>query len=153
MKFVFPKFSFTLFCSCILLFSCKHTDETNISGHFDTSSHNMGDNCMHCHKVGGEGKGWFTAAGTIYDSTYNHLQPNGTIRLYTSLDSTRVLRATIDVDGKGNFYTTANIDYSGGLYAEITGTGGDVRIMPTPTGIGACNNCHDGHTNPRIWVK
>jgi len=153
MSFVLRGLALSVFCLTIVFASCKHTDETNISAHNDTESHNMGKNCMHCHKVGGDGKGWFTAAGTVYDSIGNSRISNGTIRLWTSLDANRILRATIDVDGNGNFFTTENIDYTTGLYPEITGTSGDVRTMTTPIAQGACNSCHDGQGTPRIWVR
>ncbi|MEI6577640.1 MAG: hypothetical protein WCO63_15805 [Bacteroidota bacterium] len=132
--------------------SCKHTDETNISAHFGSKSHNSGKDCMHCHKVGNDATGWFIVAGTVYDTTGSGRMPNGTIRLYTAPDGTGILRATVEVDANGNFYTTEKVDYSGGLYPEITGTTGDVHMMPSPTTNGACNTCHDGNTARRIYV-
>ena len=43
-------------------------DENNISATGGNKSQNMGQNCMHCHVSGGEGEGYFTAAGIAYDS-------------------------------------------------------------------------------------
>ncbi len=44
-------------------------NKSKISSFNSTESHNTGQNCMECHIAGGDGEGWFTAAGTVYDST------------------------------------------------------------------------------------
>ena len=44
------------------------SSSSNISTTNGNRSHNMGQNCMSCHKSGGQGDGWFTAAGTMYQA-------------------------------------------------------------------------------------
>jgi len=144
-----------LFGGMVAIQGCEkenEENETNISRYGDDDSHNMGQNCMNCHKSGGAGEGWFNAAGTVYNAAFTNVQPNGTVKLYTGPDGTGTLKYTIEVDAKGNFYTTDAIDFSGGLYPSITGTSGDVQYMSTTTTIGACNSCHGVSTN-KIFVN
>lgn len=128
-------------------------NETKISQHNETESHNNGQNCMNCHKSGGQGEGHFNVAGSVYDSLLVAHKPNGTIKLYTGPDGTGALKYTIEVDGKGNFYTTDAIDFgSGGLYPSIVGTSGQQRFMSSATVTGACNSCHN-ISEAKIWVN
>lgn len=137
----------------ILAVSCEKKNETTISSHFGTESHKMGENCMNCHRDGGDGEGWFIVAGTVYDSVRTNHQANGTMRLYSSPDTSGLLIATVEVDGNGNFYTTEFVDVGIGLYPEITGASGDVRRMQSAAFSGQCNSCHNENTTSRIWVK
>lgn len=132
--------------------SCQKNNETNISSYNGDESHNMGQNCMHCHNTNGKGRGIFMAAGTVYDSLMTSIRKNGTIRLYSGPNQTGTLRATIEVDGKGNFYTTENIDFAGGVYPTITGNSGDVHYMTSSIPMGQCNSCH-GVTTNKIYVR
>lgn len=144
-----------LFGAMVFTQSCEkegEENETNISRYGDDDSHNMGQNCMNCHKSGGQGEGWFNVAGTVYNAAFTNVQPNGTVKLYTGPDGTGTLKYTIEVDGKGNFYTTENIDFGSGLYPSVTGTSGDVQYMGTSITTGACNSCHNVTTN-KIFVN
>lgn len=118
----------------------------------ETESHKMGQNCMNCHRSGGEGEGSFKVAGTVYNGQLSAVQPNGTVRLYTGPNGTGTLRATLMVDGNGNFYTTNNVDFSGGLYVRVTGTSGDVQQMGSSVTNGQCNSCH-GSSTGKIFVN
>lgn len=139
--------------SLLIISSCEkeNENETNISTYGSQKSHNMGQNCMNCHKSGGPGEGWFQAAGTVYDSTGNATYPNATVKLYSGPNGTGNLKYTIQADGKGNFYTTESIDFSGGLYPAVSGTQG-TQYMGSSISMGHCNSCH-GNTTNRIWTK
>jgi hypothetical protein len=123
-------------------------DEVNISFHGGTESHNMGNSCMNCHSNGGPGEGCFNVAGTVYDSLQTNTLSNATVRLYTEANGGGILKHTIQVDAKGNFYTTENISASG-LYAAIVGPT-TTQYMSSPLSTGNCNSCH-GNSTDRIW--
>lgn len=148
-------FSTTLILSFALfvLFACQEEggNSTNISSSTSNKSHNMGQNCMKCHKSGGEGKGWFQAAGTVYHSNGTTTNPNAIVRLYTEPNGGGELVATIEVDKKGNFYTTEDIDFSAGLYPQLEGMN-NTKYMSVPTITGACNSCH-GVTEAKLTVE
>lgn len=116
----------------------------------DDNSHNNGKNCMRCHSVGGEGPGWFTAAGSVYKSDKASRNPNGKIFLYTDPDGKGTLKYTIEVDGKGNFYTTETINFTGGLYPVHQQNNGNKKYMQSPIISGECNSCHNVTTD-KIW--
>jgi hypothetical protein len=120
--------------------------ESNISSTGGNKSHNSGQNCMNCHKSGGEGEGIFNVAGTVYNNQLSAVYPNAVIKLYTQANGGGTLRGTVYADARGNFYTTESIDFSGGLYPAIIGTSGSISYMPVSTTQGACNNCHGGST-------
>ncbi len=123
-----------------------------ISAHDLTISHHMGENCMKCHYYSGT-RGWFTVAGTVYDSSKVNTNPNGYIYLYTAPDSTGSMEGAIQVDGHGNFYTTNAVFFpAGGLYPEVLGKSGARRRMSTPVADGQCNKCH-GDTEDPIWIQ
>ncbi|MCX6256995.1 MAG: hypothetical protein NTW49_03720 [Bacteroidia bacterium] len=126
---------------------------TAISTYGGMVSHNVGQNCQICHVTGGPSNAWFTVAGTVYDSTKIKPYPNATVKLYTGLKGQGNLVATIPVDGKGNFYTTAAINYGSGLYPLVIGTKNDSVFMPQLNTLGSCNSCHDSIENPRIWIS
>lgn len=125
-------------------------NETKISATGSSESHNTGENCMMCHVKGGEGEGWFTAAGTAYNSQQSQVYPNATVRLYTGPNGSGTLVHTIYGDRLGNFYTTEKIDFSDGLYPAIEGASG-TQYMPDPVTHGDCNSCH-GNSTGRIWT-
>lgn len=129
----------------------KGASVTNISAAGKTKSHNMGQNCMNCHKSGGEGEGWFNAAGTVYNEAGTATLKSGTVELYTGPNSTGNLRGTIIVDGLGNFYTTEAINFSGGLYPSVKGST-IKQHMSTNISNGQCNSCHGVSTN-KLWTK
>ncbi len=136
----------TVFQSC-----SKGKNETKISNYNDTESHKAGRNCMNCHYDGGSGEGWFTIAGTVYDSLKNSPYPNATIRLYSGPNGTGSLMGTIEVDGLGNFYTTNQINFENGLYVSVSGNT-TTKNMITPINSGQCNSCH-GESTDRIWTN
>jgi hypothetical protein len=125
--------------------------ESNISSTGGNKSHNTGQNCMNCHKQGGSGEGNFNAAGTIYNSQMAATYPNAVVKLYTQANGGGTLRATINGDAKGNFFTTATIDFAGGLYPAIIGSSGNIKYMNGSITSGACTACH-GSSTAKIWV-
>jgi hypothetical protein len=52
-----------------------------------------------------------------------------------------------------NLFTTESINFADSLYVGIQSASGTVLYMPSALKDGNCNNCHDGITNPRIWVN
>ncbi len=110
----------------------------------------MGQNCMNCHVNGGEGKGWFVAAGTVYKPNLSTTNPNNTIYLYTGPNGTGILKATIEGDAKGNFHTTEDIDFGSGLYPSVKNAANDIQYMSSSITQGACNSCH-GVSQDKIW--
>jgi hypothetical protein len=59
----------------------------------------------------------------------------------------------MEVDGNGNFFTTDPVNFADSLYVGIQSASGSVLYMPTAITDGNCNHCHDGITNPRIWIN
>lgn len=129
----------------------EHENETKISTYNSTESHMEGQNCMNCHESGGSGEGWFTAAGTVYDSSKNSTFPNATVKLFTGPNGTGDLKLTIEVDSYGNFYTTENIDFGDGLYTSVEGNA-VTKHMNSSITSGKCNSCHGINTDP-IWTE
>jgi hypothetical protein len=151
------KISLTVLYSIILMMfllsGCdENENETVVSSNQGTDSHRMGENCMNCHKSGGEGEGWFVVAGTVYAANLADIQTDGLVKLYTGANGSGTLRATIAVDGKGNFFTTNSIDFTGGLYTTVTSKSGNVSYMNSPVTNGKCNACH-GSTTDKIVVN
>jgi len=132
--------------------SCEKEDDESgenkdmSSRYNENESHNAGQNCMSCHKSGGQGEGWFMVAGTVYNSAKTAVYPNATVKLYTGPNGTSTLVKTIEVDGKGNFYTTADMNFGSGLYTTVTGTTGNVSKMSSSITTGQCNSCHGSST-------
>lgn len=134
--------------SCEKLFACH---ETNISSVGSNKSHNKGQNCMQCHTAKGQGEGCFNVAGTVYQSNLQNTVNSGKVELFTGPNGTGTLKYTIDIDGKGNFYTTANVDYTG-LYPRVTGPSGATISMGSSLSSGACNACH-GQSTAKIAIN
>lgn len=136
----------------LLLNSCgSDNDNKNISKYLSERSHNMGMNCMDCHKEGGEGDGWFVVAGTVYDEQLVNTYPGATVKLYTGPDGTGTLVHTIEVDTKGNFHTTEDIDFGAGLYPVVVGNL-ETKDMSSSISSGQCNSCH-GVSTGKIWTR
>jgi hypothetical protein len=114
-------------------------------------SHNVGQNCMNCHRPGGGEAGTWNVAGTVYNDL-GIANPNATVKLYTGPDGTGTLKYTINVDALGNFYTSSSVDFTGGLYPAVVGAT-TTNLMANPITNGACNSCHDNVTRSRIWVN
>lgn len=135
---------FVVSSSVLVFYSCEKEGkcgESNISYSGSVKSHNRGQNCMQCHKSGGEGEGCFVVAGTVYDTLSINNLTSGKIELYTGPDGTGNLVHTIQVDSKGNFYTTENFDIAG-LYPVLTGPSGSKFYMGSSLTSGQCNSCH-----------
>lgn len=66
-------------------------------------------------------------------------------------DGTGNLKATLEVDQKGNFYTTESIDFGSGLYVLVQGDQ-LTNYMNSSVINGQCNSCHQSAAE-RIWVK
>lgn len=143
--------SATILLIVISFSSCTKKDKYKVSKYNDTESHNMGQNCMDCHKQGGRGDGWFNIASTVYDYTLKNTYPNTTVKLYTGPNGTGALKYTLEVDGKGNFYSTESFDFGSGLYPAVQGTT-TTNYMSSSITIGSCTTCH-GNTTNRIWAK
>ena len=152
MKFTYIVFSLII-SLIIVLQACEKEgeNETKISSFNSKKSHNMGQNCMNCHKDGGEGEGWFQLAGTIYDSLKVNTNPNTTVNLFTGPNGTGTLKYTLQVDGLGNFYTTAAADFATGLYPAVVGKN-STKYMSSITTSGQCNSCH-GVTTDKIYAN
>ncbi len=150
------KLSFILFLIIGLtsiLYSCSEDDEneamTSSSG--SNESHNAGRNCMECHRSGGSGEGIFKVAGTVYNEALTSINSNATVKLYTGANGTGTLKKAIEVDARGNFYTTSSIDFGSGLYVSVEGATTTKYMSSAITG-GACNSCH-GSSTSKIWTK
>jgi len=150
-------FMFVVFMFSVLV-SCENDDDDNegndamSSSYNDNESHNAGQNCMSCHSSGGKGEGTFTVAGTVYNASGVAVSPNVTVKLYTGPNGTGSLVKTIEVDGKGNFYTTGNTDFGSGLYVTVTGSSGNISKMNSSVTSGQCNSCH-GSSTGKITVN
>ena len=118
---------------------------SNVSSTGSNKSHNMGQNCMQCHKSGGNGKGCFILAGTVYDTLSSSTLSSGKLELYTGPNGTGSLVHTVQIDSKGNIYTTDNFSVSG-LYPVITGPSGQKQYMGSSITSGQCNSCHGSST-------
>ena len=144
----------TIIISTLLFSSCnKGKNETKISSYSGTQSHNMGQDCMACHVKNGKGRegGWFNVAGTVYDNTGIATFANATVKLYTGPGATGTLKYTIQVDSKGNFYTTEAIDFGAGLYPVIEGVNGFNHMSSSIT-TGNCISCH-GSSTGKLWTE
>ncbi len=139
--------------SVLITPSCEKEgkNEKKISMHGGDESHNMGQNCMECHKSGGDGEGWFNVAGTVYDSTLLSTLANTTIKLYTEADGGGQLKYTIEGDKKGNYYTTEDVNFGDGLFPSVQGPTG-TKYMSTSVKTGECYSCH-GVTTDKLWAK
>lgn len=132
----------------LTIISCK---KEKISEPDSNNSHNMGQNCMNCHKSGGEGEGIFIVAGTVYNEPKTNTVENPQVYLFTQPNGGGDLVVTIKGDYNGNFYTTKNFDFSAGLYPAVTRTG-IIKYMQSPVSIGACNSCH-GISTDKVWTN
>ncbi|MEI7723776.1 MAG: hypothetical protein WCK09_01660 [Bacteroidota bacterium] len=146
-----------IIASLIFIISgCKKEDEsgstTMVSQHNETESHNNGKPCQSCHASGGSGKGWFGVAGSVYTQSMASANANGNIFLFSGPNGTGNLVATIEIDGKGNFYTTGYSIPATGVYAQVKGTSGSVQNMSPMVTSGNCNACH-GVSTEKIWVN
>ena len=128
-------------------------DVMKVSQQNTFDSHNAGQVCQNCHKSGGSGEGIFAAAGTVYHgNNLDQVYPNVTIHIYTQPNGQGTLVKTIEVDGRGNFYTTENINWGTGLYPAVSSPMGTI-YMNTSIDRGNCNSCHDNVTESHIYAN
>lgn len=149
------RYFFSLIFLIIAFQACENEnaepDESKISTFGSTESHNNGLDCISCHVQGGDGKGWFTLAGSIYDSTLTRPYANATIQLYTERQGGGAVAYTVEVDALGNFYTTEPIDFGAGLFPAAVGNL-ETKYMQTSISAAGCNECHANGIDP-IWTK
>lgn len=126
--------------------------ETKISKNNESESHNNGIACMNCHSKNGEGEGCFLAAGSVYESNKQSAYANGKVYLYSAANGGGTLEATLDIDAKGNFYTTKSIDFGNGLFPVVEGTDGTKMYMSSAATTGNCNSCHNQNTD-KIYIN
>ena len=147
--------AFILFVLLFVLGACEKEEGENeylVSENFSEESHNTGQDCMSCHVPGGNADGWFTVAGSVYDPQLEEPVANGVIELTTEPQSAGSIIASIEIDAKGNFYTTEPIIIVDGLYATVESQEGNKEYMLTQVTNGSCNSCH-GESTDRIWVN
>jgi hypothetical protein len=98
---------------------------------------------MHCHQPHGDGPGVFTAAGSVYRTDGNPATA-GTIELWAGGAAEGTLVATLEVDGLGNFYTTADLGLPDAAVQPVVvdPDGQVVNMMPWTTESASCNQCH-----------
>lgn len=146
--------AFGILTVMVLTQSCEKEDEgcgeENISYIGGNESHNKGQDCMQCHKDGGDGEGCFIVAGTVYDSLQVNTISSGTVDFYTEPNGMGQKIKTVEIDGKGNFFTTDIFNLQG-LYPVVTGPTGSKKYMGSPLTSGQCNSCHTAGN--RIWVN
>ncbi len=140
--------------SFTLITACENDDEneTLISRNNTDESHYFGQNCMNCHLQGGSGEGWFTFAGSLYDNSKNNPYPNGLVKITTEPNGAGTQVKTIEIDSKGNFYTTEIIDFGNNLYLGVFGRDGEQIYKSSKITSGSCNSCH-GNTSDIIWIE
>lgn len=139
-----------------IFYSCESTNSgtgsSDIVSVFNSNaSHRAGENCMNCHDSNGSGDGVFSVAGTVYNESLSSPLPNSTVRIYSSMDENADPLYVIEVDAKGNFYTTENISFGDGLYTSVQGSNAEI-FMESAITNGSCNSCH-GVTTDRIRVE
>ena len=127
------------------------TSEIIASVYGSMDSHKAGENCMECHKSGGDAGIAFSIAGTVYDTNLNIVFPNTIVNLIADIDINDVPVEIIEVDGKGNFYSNTPIDWQNGLFTTVS-SGNQIRIMNGIIFQGSCNNCH-GVSIPHINIE
>ncbi|MEI7661811.1 MAG: hypothetical protein WCK34_06430 [Bacteroidota bacterium] len=148
---------FTLFIAFVIMAvaGCKKNDggnKTASSSHNSTASKKMGGVCQNCHVSGGSGPGWWTVAGTVYTEDLKAFAPNGTIQFFSANLTDTIPVATLEIDQNGNFYSSSLVLPVSGVYPQITGTSGNIVMMPQLCTSGNCNYCH-GISCAKIWVN
>jgi hypothetical protein len=115
------------------------------------ANHNVGNDCLMCHKAGGGGEGIFTAAGSVFKAGTTIGATGAVIRLYTTADFSGTPVASMTSVVGGNFYTKSPINFGSGLYVRITSSTG-ASSMISPIVNGSCNSCH-GSVTGKISVE
>lgn len=138
---------FIFLCAVIISVSCSDSFNNShnnimISFNDEEKSHKHGENCMECHNDGQDGKDPFKIAGSVYTGNGESPVVNGLVKFYEEPEGEGRLAYAVEIDAKGNFYTTEGIDMGGGLYPAIESTRGNMYFMLTEVKTGACSNCH-----------
>jgi cytochrome c553 len=118
-------------------FACENEEGGETKG----GSHNAGQNCLSCHKSGGEGEGVFKVGGTVYKTGTTTGLSAVSVKLYSTADGTGTAVASLTSDNNGNFYTKSTLNFGTGLYVKVTSANGTSSMM-SPITTGACNSCH-----------
>ncbi len=142
-------------------------DVTNISKSGERRSHNAGRNCLTCHQSQGPGRGQFVLAGTLYGEDGAPF-PNAKLKLFARAEGPDGGRPgfgqpanllgevrTIDVDAKGNFFTTEPLPEpypTKAIYPQFYAADGVTVLrrtdrdspaqMSAGVTLGGCNYCH-----------
>lgn len=127
----------------VILFACEKEgacDEYKVSTSNSNKSHNFGLNCMQCHQASGEGEGCFSVAGSVRNAQLTAPVTSGQVEFYTGPNGTGTLKYSLEIDSKGNFYTTGPIVVTG-LYPAVKNVNGTI-YMGSSLSTGACNSCH-----------
>jgi hypothetical protein len=114
-------------------------------------NHNVGMDCLQCHRSGGGGDGIFSVGGTVYIAGSNTGAAEATIRLFPDSGHSGTPVATITSAVTGNFMSESPIDFSNGLFPTVTSSKG-TSSMAEPIYTGACNSCH-GVSTGKITVQ
>lgn len=137
----------------IVISGCEKDDNKVMNSQKDgTDSHKHGEDCMSCHSSGGSGEGVFTIAGSIYNDDMLTPYPNGTVELKIDIAGSVNMVKTLEVDARGNFYTTDPFDFSEGAYTSIWSINGKEYDMNSKISSGSCNSCH-GNSTEKLWIK
>ena len=84
------------------------------------------------------------AAGSVENSALTAQATGGQVEFYTEANGGGTLKYTIQIDGKGNFYSTEAMTLTG-LYPAIKNANGTM-YMGSSLSTGACNTCHGNST-------
>jgi len=132
----------------IFMVSCEKEgacDEFKVSIANDDDSHNFGNNCLQCHQANGGGEGCFSVAGSVRNALLTGPQTSGKIAFYTEPNGGGTLKYMVNIDAKGNFYSSQSESVVG-LYPAVT-NGSGTLFMSSPLSTGACNSCHESSTS------
>ena len=132
--------------------ACQKEGEKKSSNDGESRSHNSGRNCLGCHRKGGSGSGIFNVGGTVYDSLRTAVNGGCAVKICTEANGGGTELLSLNTDEKGNFYTTAAVDFSVPRHVYIIGKTGKKKYMGSTITTGACNSCH-GSTVMKAWVN
>jgi len=139
--FFFFVFGIMLFVSCSDNYSTS-PDNLMISFNDEEKSHRHGENCMDCHSTGQSEKHEFNIAGSVFTDNGESPVVNGLVKFYEEPKGEGRLVYAVEIDAKGNFFSTEGIEVEEGVYPAIESTTGNMYFMLTEVETGACSNCH-----------
>lgn len=131
----------------MFLVSCSDDYQTSpsnlmISFNGEDKSHKHGENCMDCHSAGQSGEHEFQIAGSVYTDNGESPVVNGLVKFYKEPKAEGKLVYAVEIDAKGNFFSTEGMQIEEGVYPVIESTTGNLYYMLTETGNGSCSSCH-----------